>query len=435
MKKITKFMSLALVSALIVTSLAGCGKNSANNGGTGTKNVTLTYLDWESTDMNKLMTEAIKTFESQNPGVTVKQIPTPIGDYGQKLNAMISSKTAPDIFQCGQDMALQMSAKGTTYDFTKEVSSDSAFTQGFYPGVYNLWKQNGKVIGLPGLLNVYGVFYNKDLLAKANVQEPKDGWTWNDLFELADKLKSDAGGVHTYGLYNLAMDPFNIATMSVGNGGQPFCDNLQNPTKVMADDKFKEVVTTLQNYIKKGAITPPSYKEDNINSAFAQGKVPMLWYGQWEADDLIRNAKNLKWGFAPAPAGTVQKSVMFDSVGWASPKSIKNPELVWKLLKFMDSTMYEKILPQTPVAPPAYEPSAQPYYEKVKSVGHQELADSIDSMLKTSNKQPIRFLTTWAGDANKFTGTDWNDILESKKDISTIDTVVKNINNVINSNK
>ena len=161
----------------------------------------------------------------------------------------------------------------------------------------------------------------------------------------------------------------------------------------------------------------------------------MLWYGQWEADDLIRNAKNLKWGFAPAPAGTVQKSVMFDSVGWASPKSIKNPELVWKLLKFMDSTMYEKILPQTPVAPSAYEPSAQPYYDKVKSVGHQELADSIDSMLKTSNKQPIRFLTTWSGDANKFTGTDWNDILESKKDISTIDTVVKNINNVINSNK
>lgn len=434
-----KAMSVTLLSTVMLASLIGCGNKKATSdpisSNDTTKKIELSFMDWEGPEMNTKMMEAMKDFQNENPGVTVKQIPTPIGDYGVKLNEMIAAKSAPDIFQAGHDMALQMSTKGTAYDFSKQAAKDKTFTSGFYPGVYELWVQDGKVIGLPGLLNAYGIFYNKDAFKKANLPEPKEGWTWSDMFDAARALASKNNGVQTYGMYNLSMDPFHVAVMSVSNGGQPYADQIQKPTKVSADDKFKAAVTNLRGLIKDGAIAPPTYKADNINAAFMQGKIPMMEYGQWEADDLIRNApKDFNWGFAPTPKGTSKQSMIFDNVGWASPKDIKDADAVWKLMKFMDSKMYEKVLPATPVAPTAYVASAQPYYDKLKSAGHDDLAKGLDYLFKTTDKQPIRFNTTWSGDANKFVDTDWNNILESKTDVSAIDKMVDNINKVIKAN-
>jgi len=56
-------------------------------------------------------------------------------------------------------------------------------------------------------------------------------------------------------------------------------------------------------------------------------------------------------------------------------------------------------------------------------------------MLKTPTKLAVRFNTTWSGDANKFMGADWNNVLESKSNISSVDKMVDGINNVIKSNK
>lgn len=409
-------MSLCTLAAVMVTatSLSACSKKSDDKSSGG--KITLSFLDWESADMNKLMMNAIKDFEKDNSGVKVKQIPTPVGDYYQKLNTMIASGNAPDIFQGGYDGILKMAAKNQTYDFSKQAKADSDLTKGFYPGVYDLWVQDGKTIGLPGLVNVYGVFYNKDLFKKAGLTDPKVGWTWDEMFQDAQKLASNKGGVKNYGMYGLTMDQFNVSVMSVSNGGQPYSDGIQKTTKVTADETFKNTIKNLQGYIKSGAVTPPSYKTDNMASAFEQGKIPMMWYGQWEADTLIRNDKDLNWGFAPTPKGSVKQSVIYDNVGWASPKGIKNPDKVWALMKFMDTKMYEKVLPDTPVAPTAYKASAQPYFDKLKAAGHQDLVDSIDYMMKTEDKQPVRFNQKWSDDAGKY-ATKWNDVLEGKQDM------------------
>jgi len=440
MNKFVKSMSVVLVGTVMFASLVGCGSTKKDGNETGkdggTKKIELSFMDWEGTEMNAKMMEAMKDFEKENPGVTVKQIPSPATDYGTKLNQMIAAKSAPDVFQAGHDMALQMSTKGTAYDFSKYADKDKEFTGGFYPGVYEQWVQKNKVVGLPGLLNCYGIFYNKDILKKANIVEPKEGWTWKELFDDAQKLSGTVNGVKTYGLYNMVLDPFRVSVLSVANGGQPFADQIQSPTKIVADSQFKAAVQTLQGYIKSGAIAPPTYKNDNMSAAFMQGKIPMMEYGQWGADDLIRNApKNLNWGFVTTPKGDSKQAVVFDSVGWASPSSIKNPDAVWKLIKFMDTKMYEKVLPATPVAPTAYVASSQSYYDKLKSAGHQDISSALDYMLKTPTKLAVRFNTTWSGDANKFMGADWNNVLESKSNISSVDKMVDGINNVIKSNK
>ncbi|MBB6672407.1 ABC transporter substrate-binding protein [Cohnella nanjingensis] len=444
---------------MVAGMLAGCGSSGngdsqqsgtagaspsqkASDGGatdTGTKadpgkaNVEVTLMTWESQDMNNKIMDSMKKFEQDNPGITVKLMPAPLSDYGVKLNGMIAAKQAPDIFELGNDMMLQDQAQNLLFDWTSHASADQEFMNGFYPGVTDSWKVDGKNFGLPGLLNTYGIFYNKQLFQDAGLPEPKPGWTYDDFFNAMGKLASKQNGVQQYGYYGHP-DPFTVSLYSVSAGGAPFADNLLNPMKVEISPQFVELVAKYQKAIADGAMNPPNFDLSNIMGPFKDGKVGMTYQGQWVADDLIRNAPNLKWGYVPMPVVDKQSEI-YDAVGWASPVSIKNPDAVWKVLKYLDSTMYQDVLPQTPVAPSAFQASASSYYDALKKSGHQDLADGIDHILKSPDTEPVRFLPAWAGKANPFIDTVWNNVLAGKGGEKELQGMADKINKVIQASK
>ena len=229
--KAVKFGTVSAALLLVGGMLAGCGGNGDNGGngggagnagngngaggsgnGAGAEKVEVTLMTWESQDMNNRIMEAMKPFEEQNPGITVKLLPAPLSDYGMKLNGMIAAKQAPDIFELGNDMMLQDQAQNLLYDWTSQADADQEFMSGFYPGVVDSWHVDGKVYGLPGLLNTYGIFYNKKLFQDAGVPEPKPGWTYDDFFSAMEKLASKKGGVQQYGYYGRP-DPFTVSTV------------------------------------------------------------------------------------------------------------------------------------------------------------------------------------------------------------------------------
>ena len=452
--KMTKVISLLVVFALLTGAMVGCG--GSKNVGNAAKpaetkktaeekkepikveEATVTFMTWESQTMNQMILNSFKDFEKENPGIKVSLVPSPLKDYGTKLKQMISAKQAPDIFMVGNDWALQYGAQGQLFDWTEHATKESGLLDNYYPGVIENWKVNGKIYGLPGLLNCYGVFYNKRMFREANIPEPKNGWTYKEMLEAARKLSGMKDGVQRYGLYYppyTAFDPFFLSVYAVSAGGTPFADSIVNVTRVEAGPEFKEGVNLIIQGIKDGSIAPPTFNADNLVTMFMQEKIPMMQHGQWNADELIRNApKNLEWGFVANPIVSSQ-STIYDCVGWASHASIKNPDAVWKVLKYIDTKAYEVVLPQTPVAPPAYVKSAAPYYSKLKETGHEDVAEALDYMLKSPNKQPIRFQQSWAGEAKKFIDADWNKILMGQVPVSKIDEIVKNINDVIAKNK
>ena len=55
-------------------------------------------------------------------------------------------------------MSLDNAGKGLLYDWTELATQDKAFMEGFYDGVVDSWYYEGKLVGLPGLLNTYGIF-------------------------------------------------------------------------------------------------------------------------------------------------------------------------------------------------------------------------------------------------------------------------------------
>lgn len=449
MRQGAKGWASAIIALLFFSSLlAACGGNggggsgSADSGnapsgqdhaGSG-KPVEVTMITWESAAMNEKIMASMKKFEEENPDIKVKLIPTPLDNYGVKINGMITAKKAPDIFMTGNDMLLDNAGKGLLYDWTELATQDKAFMEGFYEGVVDSWYYDGKLIGLPGLLNTYGIFYNKKSFQEAGLPEPKIGWTYDEFFAAMEKLSSNQGGVQQFGYY-APLDPFHVSLYSVSAGGAPFADAIINPTKVEISDQFREGVEKYKSAIANGYMNPPTFDLTNAMSSFKQGKVPMTLQGQWVADDLIRTApKELEWGYAPMPVVNSQTEI-YDAVGWSSPATLKNPEAVWKVLKYLDSKMYEEVLPSTPVAPAAYQASSAAYYDALKAAGHPEVGEGLDHILKSPNTQPVRFLSTWAGKAYPFIEASWKNILMGKAPITELDVMAEKINNVITTGK
>ncbi|WP_160039093.1 ABC transporter substrate-binding protein [Paenibacillus sp. USDA918EY] len=443
MKKVAGKWTAGMLAIMLCSGLlAACGGKSdtadspGTGGGTdkGGKQVEVTMITWESAEMNDKIMAAMKSFEQENPDIKVKLIPTPLDNYGVKINGMLTAKKAPDIFMTGNDMLLDNASKGLLYDWTSMAEQDKTFMDGFYKGVTDSWHYDGKLVGLPGLLNTYGIFYNKKAFQDAGLTEPKIGWTYDEFFADMEKLSSKQGGVDQFGFY-ASVDPFMTSLYSVSAGGAPFADAITSPAKVEISDKFVEGVEKYKNAIASGYMNPPTFDLTNVMSSFKQGKVPMTLQGQWVADDLIRTApKELEWGFAPMPVVNSQTEI-YDAVGWCSPASIQNPEAVWKVLKYLDSKMYEEVLPKTPVAPAAYQASSSAYFDALKTAGHPEVGESIDHILKSPSTQPVRFLATWTGKANPFIEASWKNVLMGKAPITELNTMADKINKVISEAK
>jgi len=207
-------------------------------------------------------------------------------------------------------------------------------------GVIDVWKAtDGKLYGLPTLLNTKGVWYNADLFTGANLPLPKIGWTYQEALNAAKTLTTKDGSKTTrYGLWaEDLINPFSAANCAVSAGGSAFTDRINDTTKVTADEKFNECTKLIADAVQGGYITPPGFSNDNATEGFIAGQIPMIFGGQWLAPSIKKGAPSFKYGFAPMP---MYKDAVFplDSVGIASPKTIKNAPAVWKVTQFLAST-------------------------------------------------------------------------------------------------
>lgn len=446
MKKdnLKKIIALGLCAAMTVAALTGCkgNENATNGGGTSDKGktsegetVTLKVVDWESDEMNAAMQDAFdNVFSVEHPNIKVEIVKGSYSDYGQQMAGMITAGEAPDVFQGGYDMAASFYQKKLLTDWTDKVAAEPDFVKSLYEGTMNGWQLDGKTYGFPSLVNVYGVFYNKDILADAGVNEPTADWTWDDLWVMAEKLKKPTE--EKYGLYGFDTSAFGIANISTSYGGAPFMDKLVGTEKVTVDDKFIDQVTKIQGLIANGTLPKRTYEATNLNSMFEAGEMALLYYGQWEVDSLLRNCPDLNWGYAPTPQGANDRTTIYDTVGWMSPKNLAHPEETWELIKFMSSDMYKTVLEVTPVAPCAHSASASVFYDVMDEKGHPEVAEAVKTMMETKTKNGVRYAADWSSDAGKVWDPTYNNILDgkSKDPVTKLQDIEKQINAIIESN-
>ncbi|MGD0245812.1 MAG: ABC transporter substrate-binding protein [Streptosporangiaceae bacterium] len=287
---------LAVVTGAAV--LAACGTDSTSSssgkGGGTTIQIWEGYTQAEATAFTHLVAE----YEAQHPGYKVSPLFVNNDDTLQKVLTAVRGGSPPDIAYLYGSWAPNVAQIPSVVNLTQVVKRPAVNWDDFWTGERAVATVNGKVIGIPAVVDNLAVVYNKTLFAKAGLQPPGPGWTWPQFVADAKKLT------------NPAIKQFGTAYVTPGTedtvwhweallweaGGQI----LTPDNKKAAFDSAAGLASL--NTLRTMAVTDKSMYLDPSDSAYSNlfnsGKIGMLVTGPWDLSAF----PNVKYGVQIMPS-------------------------------------------------------------------------------------------------------------------------------------
>jgi xylobiose transport system substrate-binding protein len=369
---------VAGVAAVAVTALAACGGKApaASDRPAGEIHV-LVYGD----AANKAEKQLIATY---NKTAKVKAVldTIPGADYQQKLQTIISTKKAPDVFFNWGGGSIQPFVKaGLLLPLDDMIKSDPGLKANFLPSVFNTAVVDGKAYGVPmrGTQPVL-MFSNTKVLSDAGITPPK---TWSDLLAAVQTLK--AKHITPIALGGADQWPtlmwFEYLYDRVA-GPDLFRKDLAGDKSVWASDDSKKALGMLKELIDAGAFgsnfDSVKFTDGSASALVAKGKAGFQLMGSWEYSTQQAAspafAKN-DLGYSAFPTIPGGKGDPADLVGntnnfYSVLKNTRYPDAVRDFLKLQYSDEFVKAqldignLPTTTNTEQFLDQSASPAYSK-----------------------------------------------------------------------
>lgn len=303
----------------------------------------LTVAVWGSAQDAKTYQQRVDLASDRVSGVNVKLLHVPNdGDYGSKIQKMISDGNPPDIIQVAESVH-SYSSQNQLLPLNTFIESEKVDTVArFGERAAHSYDREGKTWALPDRTGPMVLYYNKDLFDKDGVAYPTADWKWPDFLAAAQKLTvKDGDKTMRYGFAAGDWWPWWMAFM-LQNGGQ------------ILDDAGKPVINSTENVkamqfyadlVHKHHVAPSkkdfeALKISSPDQLFAQGNAAMIMTGFWNVAAL-KESPQVRWGISPLFRNTKQATISFQS-GFAITKSSKRPELAFKVLDFLTSAEGQK---------------------------------------------------------------------------------------------
>ena len=139
--------------------------------------------------------DMVNRFQEKYPNVKIELQYVNSDNALQKATVALQGGKQPDIaYIYGTDMPRLASAPKLV-DLTQRVQDPSFDWNDFYPGERAVATVDGKVHGIPALVDNLAIVYNKDLFAEAGVPTPTPDWTWDDVRSAAQAITDPANKI------------------------------------------------------------------------------------------------------------------------------------------------------------------------------------------------------------------------------------------------
>jgi multiple sugar transport system substrate-binding protein len=327
---------LLVLSASVI---AGCGGSSESSSGSADLTFWTGFTDREL----GVMKDVIADFEKTHPDIHVKVVG---GISDDKIVAAIRGGNAPDVahsFDAGAYTGAYCS-NGAWIDLADYMNQDG-LSDDVFPEVPRQYSQfEGTRCALPMLADVYGLYYNKDLFAKAGLDGPPQ--TVSQLMDYAKKLteRNPDGSLKVVGL-----DPFdgfyeNIAAHWAPQWGVDWVDE-SGKSNLAAQPGWADMLRWQKelidwygydNLVRWQASAGDEFSAQN---AFERGKLAMNLDGEWRVAFIGAEHPELNFGTAPLPVDDAQPDLYGSGYTSGSiigiPKTSGHKDEAWQLLKYL----------------------------------------------------------------------------------------------------
>ncbi|HTN62504.1 MAG TPA: sugar ABC transporter substrate-binding protein [Devosia sp.] len=270
-----------------------------------------------------------KEFDEQNEDIIVDYRIIPFDDLVNETLRAFATGQAPDIVSFDNPDFALFSSRGAMLDITDRVAASSVIKkENYFEGPLNSVTWDGRLYGIPKYTDTIGVFYNKDMFAKAGIANPPQ--TWDEFAEDAHKLADPANKV--YG-----------ATFSARAGEEGTFQFL--PLIQMAGGSYKQVnvegaahaLNLMKGMIDDGVASKDvlSLGQWDSTGVFNSGNAAMAVSGPWEIDRMVKDAK-FDWGVTLLPTLTEggERSSALGGFDWGIMSTTKHPDEAFRALEY-----------------------------------------------------------------------------------------------------
>ena len=325
-----RFIALTMSMLIIASLFSGCSSTIKTQQVT---NVTLGVYS-QNLDVEKVLKDAMKAFQAENPMIKVEIKESFARDYKQELTSQLDSKSAPDLFLVDSNIVSSLATKGKLASLDSFIDTNDI--KDFEDSVIARCKYQGKIYALPTTCDIPIFAYNKDMFAAAKISNPPT--TWDELVsdsKLINKAGISKGFAVNYGSAELAL------FMLQAGGKLTEGDNItiNSPECVKGADFYRALNTSSDNatisdlQVNATSFTALVYKFS------ASAYVSSIYFNFLKFQDT--NAVKLsQLGIAPLPAG-VNSSTMVEMEGFAVSNASTHKKEAAEVAKFLSSKKLE----------------------------------------------------------------------------------------------
>jgi len=283
-------------------------------------------------DSYAMLEEAIKRFEAEHPGVTVKYVSgIRKDDYSEWLAERLLKGEEPDVFVVpGVDFDLYASI-GALSPLDRSINKDLDFDpEVYYPMALEYGRWNGVSYALPIGAVPTLMFVNKTLLAQEGIPIPRNDWTWQDFLRICKAVTKDTDGdgrLDQFGVYDYnwrkAALTNDVHIFSPDGRSADFSsNNMEEVMRFMAELRAVnqgQEVTAKDFDMGRVAFRPFTFAEYRTYK-------PYPW--------RIKKYSSFEWDCIKLPAGpSGHNSSIIQTMIMAISARTSEPRLSWELLK------------------------------------------------------------------------------------------------------
>lgn len=279
--------------------LSACGDDDSSSNGV----TSITMWHGQSDSSKATLDKLVSAFNSTHKNIKVNASSGGVlaDAMLQKITTALAAEDYPDVaYIFGSDIA-SVARSPLVVDLTESLKAPAVKWDDFWPAAKAAVTVDGKLRGIPALVDNLCVAYNKKVFSDAGVEPPKAGWTWDDYVAIAKQLTNPGKGTFGTGwpgvgdentvwrlwpmVWDAGGDVVNQDGKSVAFDGKPGLTALQTVYQ-LGQDKSVYVDT------KPGG--------ELTYQIFMNNKMGMIPTGPWELPEFLQSKTD--YGVVPMPS-------------------------------------------------------------------------------------------------------------------------------------
>ena len=337
--------AVAALAALGLAACSGGGSTGPSVQASAPTTVSGTIQFWHFfTDREaEVIQGVVDDFMTANPGIKVE---VESGQDDEKMRQAISAGQPVDVgLSYSTDQVGPLCSSGDFVDLTPYIQRDGVDLTQIPDTVRGYTEFDGKRCTMPALADVYGLYYNKTMLAAAGYTDPPK--TLDELADMAVKLTTynADGSIKTLGFMPLLGYYENSEAHWAPSTGATWLKD-DGTSAVGSSAGWAEFLTwqkglidKLGGYDKLAAFQAALGQEFSEQNDFQTGRVAMNVDGEYRTAFIADQTPDLDYGTAPLPVAKDHSDlygggyITGNIIGIG--KGSTNPEAAWALVKYL----------------------------------------------------------------------------------------------------